>query len=194
MTRRRPARAPSLAHDSAQDCRSFRGRSRPSDQLLWSRNRSARASTATEQVTPDPADLVTNSVSSKACCLRNRTTEAARCLNRRDTVPIANIRQGQKLYGATRHVAMTRMLVWNLKTLHILFEYVDVLQGGYNRVGDTIESSTCRPWLLLWMWLGGCGCGRGCGCGCGRVVVAVAVAVVVAVVVAVTARDVVVGL
>ncbi len=35
----------------------------------------------------------------KVCCLRNRTTEAARCLNCRDTVPIANTRQGQKLYG-----------------------------------------------------------------------------------------------
>ena len=92
--------------------------------------------TAAEQVRPDPADLVTNSVSSKACCLRNRTTEAARCLNRRDTVPIADTRQGQKLYGATRHVAMTRMLVWNLKTLHLLLQNsawnFDVLQGGYN--------------------------------------------------------------
>ena len=82
--------------------------------------------TAAEQVRrSDPADLVTNSVSSKACCLRNRATEAARCLNRRDTVPIADNRQGQKLYGATRHVAMTRMLVLNLKTLHVLFEHAD---------------------------------------------------------------------
>ena len=130
VTCRRPARTSSLAHDFGHDCRSFRGRLRPSDQLLWSRNRSARASTAAEQVRPDPADLVTNSVSSKACCLRNRTPEATRCLNRRDTVPIADTRQGQKLHGATRHVAMTRMLALNLKTLHILFKRIGVLQVG----------------------------------------------------------------
>jgi hypothetical protein len=127
VTCRRPARTSSLAHDFGQDCRSFRGRLRPSDQLLWSRNRSARASTAAEQIRPDPDDLVTNSVSSKALCLRNHTNEAEGCLNHRDTVPTADTRQDQKLYGATRHVASDSHVGLEFKTLHVLFKYIDVL-------------------------------------------------------------------
>ena len=60
---------------------------------------------APEQVRPDLADLVTKSSSSNALCLRNRTTEAARCLTHQDTVPIADSRQGQNLHGAIQHVA-----------------------------------------------------------------------------------------
>ena len=81
---------------------------------------------APEQVRPDLADLVTDSASSKARCLRSRTTEAAGCLACRDTVPTADARQGQKLCGAIPHVAKSFMLVWNLKTLQILFIYNDV--------------------------------------------------------------------
>ena len=81
---------------------------------------------APEQVRPDLADLVTDSASSKARCLRSRTTEAEGCLAYRDTVPTADARQGQKLCGAIPHVAKSFMLVWNLKTLQILFIYNDV--------------------------------------------------------------------
>ena len=76
---------------------------------------------APEQVRPDLADLVTDSASSKARCLGSRTTEAEGCLAYRDTVPTADVRQGQKLGGAIPHVAKSFILVWNLKTLHMSY-------------------------------------------------------------------------
>jgi hypothetical protein len=98
---------------------------------------------APEQVRPDLADLVTDSASSKARCLRSRTTEAAGCLAYRDTVPTADARQGQKLCGAIPHVAKSFMLVWNLKTLQILLTYNDVCR--LSGKGPRVEKgpSTC---------------------------------------------------
>ena len=98
---------------------------------------------APEQVRPDLADLVTDSASSKARCLRSRTTEAEGCLAYRDTVPTADARQGQKLCGAIPHVAKSFMLVWNLKTLQILLTHDDVCR--LSGKGPRVEKgpSTC---------------------------------------------------
>ena len=98
---------------------------------------------APEQVRPDLADLVMDSASSKARCLRSRTTEAAGCLAYRDTVPNADTRQGQKLCGAIPHVAKSFMWVWNLKTLQILLTYNDVCRLCGNRPRVEIGHPTC---------------------------------------------------
>ena len=100
---------------------------------------------APEQVRPDLADLVTKSSSSNALCLRNRTTEAARCLTHQDTVPIADSRQGQNLHGAIQHVSQLDMLTWNLNTLHIIFKYIDVFNSYAKCLRMQIAFPACTP-------------------------------------------------